>query len=86
MDTMWIHKEDCDIIRDDSEYDICVKDHAVLIDTTDGSRVFVVPDSFTDEQIWECLRIANTAFNYGHVQGVQSKIRDIRQTLGLDSA
>jgi len=39
-----------------------------------------------DEQIWECVRIANTAFHHGQVQGVQSKIKEIRQTLGLDSA
>lgn len=79
----WIHAEDCEIVRPDSTYDIRVHGHAVLMDTTEGSRVFIVPDSFTDEQIWECLRIANVAHECGYASGQRAKTLEIRKVLGL---
>lgn len=80
----WIDKNNCEIVRPDSKWDIRVPGHVVLMDTTDGTRVMVVPETFTDEQIWECLRIANIAYGYGHHHGERAKAREIKKALLIE--
>ena len=80
----WIHKENCEIVRPGSNYSIQVPGQAVLMDASEGDRVFVVPESWTDDQIWECLRVANTAFGCGHTSGEHSKAREIVKALFLE--
>ena len=83
MENYWIHKDDCEIVRPDSTYDIRLDGHVVVMNC-DGERVFTVPESWTDEQVWECIRIANYAHSQGFESGMRSKAREIRKTLYLD--
>jgi hypothetical protein len=79
----WFEKKDCEIVRPDSQWDVRVPGHAVLMDT-EGARIFVVPETFTDDQIWECLRIANVAYAEGDRNGKYAKAREIARALFID--
>lgn len=83
MSNYWIDKDDCKIVRPDSAYDIKVPGSAVLMDATEGTRLFVVPESWTDEQIWRCLEIANMAFTEGDGQGSRRKVWEIKTALNI---
>lgn len=76
------HKEDCEIIRSDSEYNCKIDGRAVIYETDMGA-LFDVPEEWSDEQIWECLRIANGAHDKGFSRGQLAKTVEIRRVLDL---
>lgn len=82
-DRKWAHREDCCIIRSNSDHSLRMHGSAVVVDC-DGDKVFAVPDSFTDEQVWLCLAVANSAFADGYDQGEHGKAREIAKALYLD--
>jgi hypothetical protein len=55
---------------------------AVLMDC-DGERIFSVPESWTDDQIWNCLAIANRAYWNGFQYGGRDKAHEITKALYL---
>ena len=79
----WRYKEDCSVIRTDSDYYIKEDGRAVLMDC-DGIPVFDVPDTWTDEQIFQCLEIANKAYGRGFNVGQLSKAHEIARALYLN--
>ena len=78
----WRHREDCEIVRPDSTYDVRIDGCAVVMDC-DGERVFSVPESWTDAQIWACLEIANRAYATGKDAGQLGKAHEIAKALYL---
>ncbi len=76
------YKEDCEIIRNREVADIPFNDRAVLMDC-DGEVVFDVDNSWTDEQVWEALRLMDVAFGKGVDVGKSSKACEIRRALDL---
>lgn len=77
----WIDKDDCENYRSNSKYDLRIPGSVVLMDATEGYRIFILPESFTDDQVWECLRVANIAYAKGYEHGEEGKAREIRDAL-----
>ena len=76
----WADKEDCEIAR----YYFENSGQVTLRDGFNGNKLFTVPSLWTDEQIWECLRIANIAYSDGYKSGEQSKAKEITTALFLE--
>ena len=75
-DALWIfaHPEDCRIFRSNGK--------AVLYDC-DGDPLFTVIESWSDDQIWAALNIANVAFRRGAKVGEEHKKRQLLDALGI---
>lgn len=82
MEQKWRYKNDCAIVRPDN-FHAHTADMAALVDC-DGDCVFTVPNSWTDEQIFKCLEIANRAYAAGYASGERSKAYEIAKALYLD--
>jgi hypothetical protein len=75
MVIQWLQKNDCEIVRTDG----C----AWLVNVKEGSQILTVPDSFSDTQIWECLRVAKIAYGHGYRHGRKAKVDEIKDALCL---
>ncbi len=70
------HREDCTILRGKEGN----PGFAMLIDC-DGDEIFSVPETWTDNQVWEALDIANRVFSKGIDAGKAMKASEIRRAL-----
>lgn len=68
---------ECAIERDHEDW----PDQAVVLDGY-ATKVFGVPKSWRDEDIWLVLRIFNSAFAEGHTKGELSKAAEVRKSIG----
>ena len=50
---------------------------------SDGGGLFSLPESMTDQQVWEAFRMANYAYSQEFECGKDEKINEIRRVLGL---
>jgi hypothetical protein len=71
----FLSRDDCFIERDGFG-------RAVLM-RNDGEFRMVMPGSWTDEQVWEALKIGNTFYSYGVAEGRLSKVNEIKRILLL---
>jgi hypothetical protein len=71
----YLSREDCFIEREGFG-------RAVLM-RHDGEFRVVMPGEWTDEQVWEALKIANTFYGCGVEAGKMEKIHEIKRILLL---
>jgi len=76
----YAYKCDCDIIRNHVDYG----GMALLIDC-DGDTIFVVPDTWSDDQIWTALDIANSYYSKGRKVGKAIMQCDIKRVLDINT-
>lgn len=81
--TLYAYQEDCEILRSKDFPDKYAGINAVLVDC-DGNEVFkLMHGDYTDNQIWEILRIANMTFQRGINNGVLTTQNEIKKALGI---
>ena len=80
-ETDWRAREDCGLVRSGGQ---------VKIFDADGYLLFVLPDSWSDDDAWVCFQIANKAHREGVERGkfqIQSAIKnllDINSNIGFE--
>jgi hypothetical protein len=72
----FLHENDCFIERDNFG-------RAVLI-RHDGEFRRVLPGEWTDQQVWEALKMANTFYAFGLASGKLEKINEIKRVLRIE--
>jgi hypothetical protein len=77
--TKSICKDDYLFIRNDKHY----QGYAVLINC-EGDMEFKVPETWTDEQVWTAMNIANAYYENGVKWGETKKELEIKKCLGIE--
>ncbi len=75
-------KEECIIVRPGSCLDAVIDGSAVVVDS-DGNRVFSVDESFSDEQVWQCLVAVNIGYRAGLVDGENKILSGVKEILRI---
>jgi hypothetical protein len=70
------HRKDCKILRGRAGN----PGFSMVIDC-EGDEVFSVPESWTDDQVWRVLDIANMAYGMGCSVGRRMKASEIKQAI-----
>lgn len=74
----FLHRGDYDIFRNHPYYPGC----AVVLDC-DGELVVSVTKTWTDEQIETAIALANRWYGFGHRDGGNEKIHDLKKLLKI---